>query len=509
MHDDPSHLLMCSLGNSLGRSVPHLLAKGVIRLGDSIVAVVGNIIDDSEMALLDGAEKILWFGTPCHDLGKLGLQSRRDLVPLKGGDACDACTSEYHHTESDAFLVYGSHALLGGIALPLRRRPFTRFDFTDEWNNVGFGRIRTDGSIWAVAEGFCVSDAIELCAMKIRIAGTIQDAGTYMSLFDTPRKSILWCARPVGPLDSTEWTVIERFIADWRAEELACLPCLCGTPTGCSAIVTMRLDCDEEISSAKDLFEWYHAEQIPFSLAVKTTLLTPEHFPFLKEVARSGGTLLTHTHTHSANWGGSFEKAKAEAEISRQWFYELLPDVPTPILAVSPFHMNPPYAMQGAEAGGISGIVTGIIHNDPEYLLGRAGYAPFTDNLLTISQQSMLHGDSYAQQEQSVSIHAAGLDCQIAARGIWGYFDHPFSPTYQYGWKNSRERIEAHAKLVREIRSRPDVLCWSQGQCFQFLRSLMETVLTVQNDKPLVLKKGEDLGYSMECRYRGQTISLC
>ncbi len=509
MYADSSYLLMCSLGNSLGRSVPRLLAQGIIGLGEKIIAVVGNAIYDADIALLGRAEKILWFGTPCLDPGKLGLQQRMEAMPsLESTDACAVCTLEDHHTESDAFLSYSSHALLEGIGIPLRRRPFTRFDFADEWNNLGFGRIRTDHSIWAVTEGYCASNATELCAMKVRTAGTVEDAGTYLSLFDTPRKSILWCARPAGPVDSTEWTIIERFIADWRADDLACLPCLCGTPAGCSAIVTMRLDCDEDISSARDLVEWYLTEQVPFSFAVKTTLLTPEHFPFLREVTRSGGTLLTHTHTHSANWGGSFEKAKAEAEISRQCFYEFLPDVPTPVLAVSPFHMNPPYAMQGAEAGGISGIVSGIIHNDPEYLLGRAGYAPFAENLLTISQQSMLHGDCYAQQNQTVTAHVDGLDCQIAARGIWGYLDHPFSSRYQYGWESGSERIKAHEKLIRAIRSRPNILFWSQSQCFQFLRNLMETPITVQNDKPLALKKEKHTEYRMECRYRGQTHSL-
>ena len=73
----------------------------------------------------------------------------------------------------------------------------------------------------------------------------------------------------------------------------------------------MRLDCDEDISSARDVFEWYHAENLPFSMAIKTCLpMTPGHLALLRDVNAAGGTLLSHSHTPPFDWGGSFESAQ-------------------------------------------------------------------------------------------------------------------------------------------------------------------------------------------------------
>jgi hypothetical protein len=73
----------------------------------------------------------------------------------------------------------------------------------------------------------------------------------------------------LGPLDGTEWQVVERFFSDRRAGELPCLPYLLQTPRGTDCIVTMCMDCDEAVASCRDLFELYIQENIPFSVAVK------------------------------------------------------------------------------------------------------------------------------------------------------------------------------------------------------------------------------------------------
>jgi hypothetical protein len=46
-------------------------------------------------------------------------------------------------------------------------RPFERFDFTDEWNNLGFGAIRSDASIWAVAQAAHVESDAELASVTV------------------------------------------------------------------------------------------------------------------------------------------------------------------------------------------------------------------------------------------------------------------------------------------------------------------------------------------------------
>ena len=503
--------LVCrSLANSLTGTAVEQVSEGAIWLKNGIVVVIGDDVSPEILSRIELARKILWFGKVPVDAGRIGLKACSGLPSLEGADACPACTLAEHHTESEGCIVYAEHSLNAGVAEPLRTRPFTRFDFTEEWNNLGFGRIRTDGGIWAVVGGFVPDGAAEMAGLFLHRGADAVYAGSYLTLFDTPKRSFLWCARPVGPVDSTEWTVIERFISDWRADELPCLPCLCGRAAGCAALATMRLDCDEDISSARDIFEWYHAEKLPFAMAVKTCLpMTPEHLALLHDVNAAGGTLLSHSHTHPFDWGGSFDLAKTEAETSRQWFRDNLPEAPVPELAVSPFHTNPSCALQGVEAAGFTGVVSGIIHNDPEYMLGRAGIAPFTEKLVTISQQSMLHGDCYAQQHESVDVHVQALDIQRAARGIFGYLDHPFSERYQYGWLDKPQRLGAHGKLVEAIRARKDVWFWSQRQCFDFVQSLMRISLEVDvRNHVLARGVGKASQIRPEYRFRGETHTL-
>lgn len=505
-------LIARSLANSLTPAAIEEVSLGLIRLANKIVVVLGAEFPPDRQDQLSEMRKIIWFGAPTVTTGLLHLERDSALPDLAGTDSCAPCSLEHHHTESVGRVVYADHPLTEGVAGPLRERPFTRFDFTNEWNNLGFGRIRTDGGIWAARGGLRAAgtEVTELASCCIRTEeGSSRHAGSYLALFDGPGRSVLWCDRPAGPVDSSEWTVVERFISDWRGETLPCLPCLCGTPAGCSVLVTMRLDCDEDISSARDLFEWYLAENLPFSMALKTSLpMTPEHLSLVRDVAAAGGSLLSHSHTHPFDWGGSYEAAQAEGELSRQWFHDNLPEVPLPVIAVSPFHTNPTYAMQGVEAAGFTGVVSGIIHNDPEYLLGRAGIAPGTGHLVTISEQSMLHGDCYAQQG-SVAVHADALEIQRAARGIFGYLDHPFSARYQYGWSDKTQRLEAHKELVAAIRACPGAWFWSQGECFAFVRDLMGIRLETDRAGQVVAHGVNTASqYRPEYRLRGETHIL-
>lgn len=445
--------------------------------------------------------KVVVLGEPSDNmLCDLGIKRKVQALPLKEFDQCLPVHGDLPFTESSAFLTYMPHDLLAALAPHMHQRSFTRFDFADEWNNLGFGRIRTDDSPWGVQGGITVDGAVELAGMYVRdTSGQSGYAGSYLTLLDTPTASILWCARPVGPVDSTEWTIIERFISDWRPDDLPCLPCLQQTPAGCRCLVTMRLDCDEDISSARDVFEWYAGEGIPFSLAVKTGLpMRPADIAMLEDVRAAGGTLLSHSHTHPYNWGATAEEALTEATASRQWFQDTWPHLPAPTLAVSPFHSNPPYAMRALAQAGFHGVVSGIIHNDPEYLLGRAGIVPFADGtLISISQQSMLHGDCYRQQGNSVDVHIQAFEAQYAARGIFGYLDHPFSQRYQYGWESKTQRLAAHQQLIGALRGRPDVWFWNQEQCFHFVRACSRLRLRLNADDTVTAE-----GVSPEMPYR-------
>lgn len=437
--------------------------------------------------------KLLVFGTPADDAcGALGLAKDNSLPALSGKDACPVCEGGRRHAESEGRIIWSGHALAQDLGAALRVRPFTRFDFTDEWNNLGYGRIATDGSIWAAGGGMRAAGPVELAAIYLRDdSGNPVYAGSYMTLLDLPDASVLWCARPVGPVDSTEWSVIENFVSNWRPGELACWPCLRQTPRGCNAVVTMRLDCDEDIASARDVFDWYAGEGLPFSLAVKTCLpMRPEDLSMLRDVHAAGGSLLSHSHLHACGWGDSYEAALADAVASRQWFRDNLPDIPVPAAAVSPFHSNPPYAVRAVRDAGFSGMVSGIIHNDPACLLGRAGRVPHAGGrLLSISQQSMLHGDSYAAQK-GIDTHVEAFKLQYAARGFFGYLDHPFSSRYQYGWESRAQRLAAHRELAERLRSHPGVLFWSQNQCFDYLGLLDGITFSVNGDNAEAFCRG-------------------
>ncbi len=454
--------------------------------------------------------KFLCFGKPSQGmLSLLGLQQNAGLVPLFGMDACPAANATSPYTQSPAYLSYTNHPLHAGLTPALCRRPFTRFDYTDEWNNLGFGRIATDDSPWAALGGFVAHEAAELCAMFVADEQGNHYAGSYITIYDTPTASILWCARSVGPVDSTEWSVIERFISDWRSEEMPCLPVLCQTPKDCQCLVTMRLDCDEAVASAGPLFELYKAENIPFSLAVKTSLeLTEEDIALLHKVKASGGSILSHTHTHQYNWGNTFEEALHDAKTSHERLQQLFPQSSSINYAVSPFHTNPPYAIHALEEAGYEGFVSGIIHNDPEYLLGRAGLVPFAKKgIVSISQQCMLHGDCYTFQGESVDTHLAAFEAHYASRGIFGYLDHPFSSRYQYDWDTEEQRIGAHTKLIHAIKKYKYVLFWSEEHCFDFVKALSRVRIKVQQDGSI--KADNPSGrQDIEYRYKASYASL-
>ncbi|MFT4302741.1 MAG: hypothetical protein QM579_13430 [Desulfovibrio sp.] len=453
--------------------------------------------------------KLLVFGPPEADMtSALGIAQSTPYSAWAELDICAPANGDIPYNQSPGYLRYGEHSLLGGLSCAMRKRPFTRFDYADEWNNLGFGRIRTDGSIWAAHGGFTAEKATELAGAYNQHMGEEAHCGAYMTLFDTPKASVLWCSRPVGPVDSTEWSVIERFVSDWRSDHLPCLPCLCQTPYGYQCIVTMRLDCDEDVGSARDIFTWYEGQGIPFSLAVKTSLaLGPADLALLEDVRRAEGTLLSHTHTHQYNWGSSIEGVTHEATASRRWFAETWPDTPPPDLAVSPFHTNPSYAVQGMIQAGFAGFVSGIIHNDPEYLLGRAGIVPFADGkIVSISQQSMLHGDCYSRQGKSVRAHVDAFAAQYAARGIFGYLDHPFSTRYQYDWESKEQRLQAHQQLISAIRKHKNILFWPQQECFDFVKALGAVRLLVSSTGAVSVvstTKRNDIVYRYKgCEYR-------
>jgi hypothetical protein len=404
------------------------------------VAVAVDPGDDCLATLRGIAEnggKVVVFGRPGPKVAEwIGLS----ITPL--GSDQRAWDRIVPWEDSPIRLHFRPHAVWRGDP-PYRHRPLWRFDFTDEWNNLGYGRIRADGGPFSLA---CLAEAGGDAQTLVEIEGT---GWCYAALRDRADHSVLWIGRSVGPVDGLDWRLVERFIADWRPDDLVCLPCLEDVPFGFDATVTMRLDCDQDVSSARPLFELYQDHRIPFSLAIPTGLAMDEDdLALLDDVARSGA-VVSHSVQHPADWGGSAASAQAEASAARSWL-ERRCGVAMPY-AVSPFHQNSREAVAGLAAAGLAGFVGGVIHNDPEFLMGRSGLVPFGSGLMSQSHQCMLHGDCYHRAGNSLGVYRQSLHAHRTARGVLGYLDHPQSATYQYGWDHVGEQVSVHQEWLTHL----------------------------------------------------------
>ncbi len=429
----------------------------VARVGSQEAHGVGNCevwINPGEDAAA-AIERLLGTGGKALVLGRIGARvaDALGLCHVEGRNIRAAwadCPLDpaRHHDESPASIHYDRSHPLGRLS-PIPRRPLCRFDFANEWNNLGFGRVATDGGPWSLQSVVECGSAAAIA----RIVAPQCDGPVYASLNESAGGAALWFNRPVGPVDSLEWRVVESFFGDYRGEDLPCRPYLSELPAGYSAAVCARLDCDEAVSSARPLVELYRDCGLPLSLALLTGQpMDADDLALLRQTIAWGGSVVSHSVRHEPNWGGTYERALAEAGQSRAWIEEHLPEAAPLAVAVSPFHQNPAYAVQALADCGYQGFVGGIIANDPEYLLGRAGRAPLvTPPIVSLSTQCMLHGDCYARYGNSIDAYRQSFDTHRAGGSIFGYLDHPFSARYQYGWSDEATRIEAHRALIEHI----------------------------------------------------------
>lgn len=417
----------------------------------------------SIQAALQARNKIILLGRIPATLAAL-LRAQISELPEYLAEAADCSPAPKGGTaESPACIRY--RQANGQLLSPVDHRPFSRFDFADEWNNLGYGAIKADGGTWSVSQA--VRIPVQQCLAEITVAG--QPISAYAGLWDFPHASLLWFNRSVGPVDSAEWGIIEQFLAHHRHDQLPCWPVISEVPHGFDAAVTMRLDCDEDVESARELWNLYRQQDLPFSLALHTSVLADSRHHLLpREVLQQGGAILSHTATHAANWGGSYEAAYREGRQSAE-LIEALTGRPVRY-AVSPFHHTPEYARAGLADAGYSGCIGGIIHNDPDFLMARAGVPPGgAQGFIGHSQQCMLHGDCLLNEADPLRLYKAAFDLAKASRSFFGYLDHPFSERYAYGWQNEAQRSAMHEQFVAYIRQTGNVLFCNQEQAMDFL----------------------------------------
>ena len=368
--------------------------------------------------------------------------------------------------ESTASIRYRQQASVFGAAG--WQRALERFDFTDEWNNLGYGAIRADGSIWSVEQPVQAPDDCTLADLII----DDQVQFSYCGKFEVGPSTVLWFNRPVGPIDSFEWRMVEKFLSDWKSESQPCYPVISEIPWGYDSAITMRLDCDEDITSARPLWLAYREMGVPLSLAIHTSNLNgTAHHTFLQEFVSSGGSLLSHTATHAPNWGGSYEAAFIEGQRSCEsiWKHSGV----SVRYGVSPFHQSPPYALEALSDAGYRGCIGGIIRNDPEFILARGGeLAGLPRGFIGHSQQTMLHGDCMLSDGNPLRLFKLAYDRAFETRMLFGYLDHPFSKRYQYGWTDEAQRIKAHRQFIEYICTRSaNPLFLDEIQAMEFLRA--------------------------------------
>ena len=414
------------------------------------------------------------------------LQLKKVAWPDKP-DAWQSSVPAPLHGFSESAAVIQYQQYIEDLNLIRWRRPLERFDYANEWNNMGFGAIRLDQTIWSLAAPLKSNVSSELASAVINN----ETFFSYASIHNEDQSSVLWFNRYVGPIDSFEWRIIENFISHYRWDALPCYPVIKEIPWGYDAAITMRLDCDENVASAQLLFDAYKAMDIPFSLAIHTSSFNQERdSAILHDVLKHRGSVLSHSSTHAPNWGGSYENAKKEASDSKIFIEKI---TGTKIrYAVSPFHQTPFYGLKALYDVGYDGCIGGIIRNDPDFLMARGGLlSNMNEDFVGHSQQVMLHGDCILDGHQPLKIYQQSFDYAYESQTLYSFLDHPFSDRYQYGWQDEASRIKAHQDFIRYIKTKakkPIFLC--EEDALDFLK--LKSKININQDKEGFYLKGSD-----------------
>jgi len=404
--------------------------------------------------------------------------------------------------ESAAQVIYPvGGPRVAGQSPVLSRRAFRRHDYADEWNNLGHGAITADGTCWSLAQHATLQPEHELA--KVEVGG--QPLCAYAGLWDLGPSSVMWFNRAAGPVDSQEWRMVEDFLSCHRSGQLPCVPVLAEVPYGFDSAVTMRLDCDEDVESARALWDLYRAEQVPFSLALHARVMAdPRHHQLPREVLAQGGAILSHTATHAPNWGGSHEAAMVEGSTSADIIEASIGHRVR--YAVSPFHQTPPYARQGLADAGFQGCIGGIICNDADFLTARSGIPPNSGaGFIGHSQQCMLHGDCMLQGDDPLKVFRQAFNVAKAGGAFFGFLDHPFSERYAYGWESEALRVAAHRDFIGHIRACGGRVLWAnEDQAMDFLYDRAHTSVTRHGKGYLVQPPESSHIWTLGVRYQGR-----
>lgn len=345
-------------------------------------------------------------------------------------------------------------------------RPLARFDYANEWNNLGFGNFGEFGSPFGVGGFVKCSIENELAY----IAYNEQPVCTFICQFEDEFGSLLFVNRPVGNSDSHDWKIVEDYVANFGDGRLPWLPILRDIPFGFNGALTVRLDCDEDITSANQLLELYKGYNVPLSLALTANLLTDDtHNQTLQKCIKDGGSILAHSLSHLPHWGGSYSSALNEAKKSKAVIEGC---IQRPVEnVVAPFHHTPDYSIKALNDAGFKACIGGISNAYPEFNLIRAGTYNDEIDVLCHCQQSMMHGHTIEQVGDPLSVFKEAMTISTKSGSWYGYLDHPFSNRYQYDWESEDARLDLHRTFIEHFQQQDGVLVAAEDECLAFLRS--------------------------------------
>ena len=457
-------------------------------------------LDAIQRLSLEPSKVIVLGDLPISVAGFLGLEIEKLPEDASLWDHCEAA-SKYGFSESSARISYDN--ISAGLECPIADRPLLRYDFANEWNNLGYGHVRTDGSMWSLAcKAKSFSPDVTLLASVYR-ADEFQTI--YASLSSLNNSEVLWVNRPVGFVDTHEFRLLETFITNFKSDTMPCLPLVREIPYGYDAMISMRLDCDEDIGSARPLFELYMSHDIPFTLAIRTGQPIEENdVELINEIIDCDGGILSHSVNHKCNWGTDFDDARREAVESRHEILslsEILDDVE---YAVSPFHQNPDYAVKALYAADYKGFIGGIICNDPQYLISRGGKIVDAIDIISHSQQCMLHGDCLLKSvSDMLVVFKQSVNYAVNSGASFGYLDHPFSDRYQYGWDSEEQRLSVHLDWIKYLKALGKVIFENEVNLLEHIRKKSQTLIWL--DGSIVKSKVESdiTGYPLAYEYKG------
>ena len=385
-----------------------------------------ELIGALEAALSGENNKIIIFG---DFPPQLFSQFDGEAVSVtRKADLCD-CQPAWSSTPSlsSGVIKYGQNVFHDGW-----ERSFCRFDYGDEWNNHGYGRV-LENSIWGIGELVKFKSENELAGIYLGE----EMISSFMMKAKSKFGSLLWVNRAVGVIDGPDWRIIEDYISGEKHDELPCVPVVSEIPFGYKRAATMRLDCDESIKSADQLIAFYFNNKRPISLAISTDVLNRENSgDVVKRVYTNGGGVLSHSHSHPARWGSNYERALFEASHSATLINNVL-GVPV-VHMVAPFHHAPPFALKAIEEAGYVACIGGSATLDPEFVFARSGLPHGHDTLIGHNQQCMLHGDIFRLNGNSIAFFEEAFDLASASGSWFGYLTTLFlSDTVMAGRQKS------------------------------------------------------------------------